>query len=127
MTRQMAVMLGASIPMAETLHALVEQTEKPQLKIVLSEVKQRVNEGSTLADALKQHPSMFNDLFIHMVRAGERAGSLAPVLVRLADFSEAQVKLRGKIVAAMVYPNPHVAGRQDLQPASYGEGRKPLA
>lgn len=104
LTRQMATLLGASVPMAETLTALVDQSEKQKLKVVLSEVKERVNEGSTLADSLGRHPKVFDDLFVQMVRAGERSGALPQVLKRLATFAEAQVKMRGKIWGAMLYP-----------------------
>lgn len=104
LTRQLATLLGASVPMAETLNALVEQSEKQKLKVVLSEVKEQVNEGSTLADALSKHPHIFNELFVQMVRAGERSGALSAVLLRLASFNEAQVKLRGKVQGAMLYP-----------------------
>ena len=104
LTRQMATLLGASVPMAETLNALVDQSEKQKLKVVLSEVKERVNEGSTLADALARHPRIFNDLFVQMTRAGERSGALPQVLRRLAVFAEGQVKLQGKVVGAMLYP-----------------------
>jgi general secretion pathway protein F len=104
LTRQMATLLGASVPMAETLNALVEQSEKQKLKVVLSEIKERVNEGGTLGDALAKHPRLFNELFVQMVRAGEHSGALSQVLVRLATFNEAQVKLRGKILGAMLYP-----------------------
>ncbi len=104
LTRQLSTLLGASVPMAETLTALVDQSEKQRLKVVLSEVKERVNEGSTLADALGRHPRIFNDLFVQMVRAGERSGALSEVLDRLADFNEGQVKLKGKVWGAMLYP-----------------------
>lgn len=104
LTRQMATLLGASVPMGETLNALVDQTEKQKLKVVLSEVKERVNEGSSLADSLGKHPKIFNELFVQMVRAGERSGALSGVLERLANFNEASVKLRGKIQGAMLYP-----------------------
>lgn len=104
LTRQMATLLGASVPMAETLNALVDQSEKQKLKVSLSEVKERVNEGSTLADALAKHPRLFNTLFVQMVRAGERSGALSAVLLRLASFNEAQVKLQGKVRGAMLYP-----------------------
>jgi len=104
LTSQLATLLGAQIPMAEALTALVDQTEKTKLKVVLSQVKERVNEGSTLADALKEHPRVFDDLSVHMVRAGERTGALDKVLKRLAAFAEGQVQLQGKVVAAMAYP-----------------------
>ncbi|MFK7927668.1 MAG: type II secretion system F family protein [Myxococcota bacterium] len=104
LTRQMSTLLGASVPMGETLSALVDQTEKQKLKIVLSEIKERVNEGSPLAESLGKHPRYFNDLFVQMVRAGERSGALSGVLDRLANFNEAQVKLQGKVQGAMLYP-----------------------
>jgi general secretion pathway protein F len=71
---------------------------------VLSDVKQRVNEGSSLADALGQHQKIFGSLYVNMVRAGEASGALDTVLLRLADFTESQAKLRQKIVGTMLYP-----------------------
>ncbi|MBW1878697.1 MAG: type II secretion system inner membrane protein GspF [Deltaproteobacteria bacterium] len=104
LTNQMATLLGASVPMSETLAALVDQTEKTKLKVVLSQIKEKVNEGSSLAEALREHPRVFNNLYVHMVRAGERTGALDLVLRRLATFTENQVKLQGKVLAAMAYP-----------------------
>jgi general secretion pathway protein F len=104
MTSQMAVLVGASVPMAETLAALVEQSEKKKLKVVLSAVRERVNEGATLADALGDHPRVFDTLYISMVRAGERTGALATVLNRLAKFADEAVKLQGQVVSALAYP-----------------------
>ncbi len=104
LTSQLSTLLGASIPMAEALNALVDQTEKTKLKIVLSQVKVKVNEGSTLADALRDHPSVFDHLYIHMVRAGERTGALDRVLKRLSTFMDAHVKLQGQVLAAVAYP-----------------------
>jgi general secretion pathway protein F len=104
LTNQMSVLIGASVPMAETLAALVEQTEKNKLKVILSKVRERVNEGATLADALADHPKIFDDLYISMVRAGERTGALATVLQRLSKFADEAVKLQGQIVSALAYP-----------------------
>lgn len=104
MTRQLAVLVGAGIPLVEALTALVDQVEKERLKRVVSSVKQRVNEGATLADALAAHPRVFTTLYVNMIRAGESSGALEVVLVRLADFTENQARLRAKIVGAMVYP-----------------------
>ncbi len=104
MTRQMAVLIHAGIPLVEALSALVEQVEHERLKRVVSDVKQRVNEGASLADALAGHPRVFNGLFVNMIRAGESSGALDVVLVRLADFTESQARLRSKIVATMIYP-----------------------
>ncbi len=103
-TRQLAVLVHAGIPLVESLTALVEQVEKEKLKRVLGDVKQRVNEGSTLADALGAHPRVFGDLFVNMIRAGEHSGALEIVLVRLAEFTESQARLRSKIMGTMAYP-----------------------
>lgn len=103
-TAQLAVLIGASVPMAESLGALVEQSEKNKLKVVLSKIRERVNEGATLADALSDHPQVFDELFVSMVRAGERTGSLGEVLDRLSKFADASVKLQGQVVSALAYP-----------------------
>ena len=103
-TTQMSTLIGAHVPMSEALTALVDQSEKPQLKVVLSKVKERVMEGGTLADSMSHHPKVFDPLYIHMVRAGERSGALSAVLARLAKFNDAQVKLQGQILAAVAYP-----------------------
>src|SRR3954471_14528696 len=87
-TRQMATLIKAGIPLADTLGALVEQIPNMRFKTPVSEVRAAVNEGSSLADALAKHPKLFDDLFISMVRAGEVAGNLDEVLLRLADFLE---------------------------------------
>ena len=94
MTSQLSVLIGAHVPMAEALGALVDQSEKNKLKVVLSKVKESVNEGATLADAMSDHPKIFDELYVSMVRAGERTGALAEVLSRLSTFAEAAVKLR---------------------------------
>jgi general secretion pathway protein F len=104
MTRQLATLIGAGIPLVDSLTALVEQVEKEKLKKVLSQVRERVNEGSSLADALRDHPKIFEPLYVNMVRAGESSGTLDVVLARLADFSEGQVRLKSKVLGAMMYP-----------------------
>ncbi len=104
MTRQLATLIGAGIPLVEALTALVDQVEKPRLKKILSQVKQRVNEGAALADALADHPRIFSALFINMIRAGEHSGALDVVLIRLADFTESQSRLRSKLFGTMMYP-----------------------
>src|SRR5512140_559171 len=103
-TRQLAVLVHAGIPLVDSLTALVEQVDKEKLKRILGDVKQRVNEGSTLGDALAQHPGVFGDLYVNMIRAGEQSGALEVVLVRLADFTESQARLRSKIWGTMAYP-----------------------
>lgn len=103
-TRQLATLLRAGIPLAESLGALFEQIENPKLKAIVGEVRTAVNEGSSLADSLAKHPGVFDELYISMVRAGEVAGNLDEVLSRLADFMEASAKLKSKVQGAMIYP-----------------------
>lgn len=103
-TRQLAVLVKAGVPLVEALTALVEQVDKEKMKRVLGDVKQRVNEGASLADALATHPKVFGDLYVNMIRAGEHSGALEIVLVRLADFTESQARLRSKILGTMAYP-----------------------
>ncbi len=104
MTRQLSTLIKARIQIVEALSALVDQVDSPQLKVVLSEVKQKVNEGVSLAKALSDHPKIFNNVYVNMVEAGEASGTLDIVLVRLAEFTEAQVKLKNKLQGAMTYP-----------------------
>ena len=104
LTRQLGTLLKAGVPLADSLGALVDQVEQPWLKRVLADVKTQVNEGSSLGDAMSRHPKVFQDLYVNMVRAGEASGNLEPVMFRLADFLEAQNRLRGKIISALFYP-----------------------
>jgi general secretion pathway protein F len=102
-TRQAATLVGAGIPLVEGLGALTEQTENPRLKSVLGQVRDRVNQGTALADALGQS-GVFPDLYVSMVRAGEAGGALERVLERLADYLESQVRLRNKVGSILIYP-----------------------
>src|SRR5574342_79394 len=86
------------------LAVLVDQGDHGRLKKVVSNVRQRVNEGSSLADALKPHPRVFSDLYVNMIRAGESSGALEVVLKRLADCTESQARLRSKIAGTLTYP-----------------------
>lgn len=104
LTTQLSTLVGAGIPMVEALSALLDQVENDKLRVILAEVRDQVNEGSTLADALKKHPDVFTDLYVNMVRAGETSGALETVLERLTEHMEAQVRLRGKLTSAMIYP-----------------------
>lgn len=103
-TRQLATLLRAGIPLAESLGALVEQTGNQRFKAQLAEVRTAVNEGTAFAEALAKHPKLFDELFVSMVRAGELAGNLDEVLGRLADFLESTQKLKSKVQGAMIYP-----------------------
>ncbi len=104
MTRQLASLVKANIPLVEALNALVEQIEHEVLKVVLEKVRQDVNEGLSLAKALSAHPKVFDTIFVNMVEAGESSGTLSLVLLRLADLKEAQMRLRNKVVSGMTYP-----------------------
>ena len=104
MTRQLSTLIKARIQIVEALEALVDQSDNPKLKIILAEVRQKVNEGSSLANALADYPKVFDNVYINMVEAGESSGTLDVVLNRLADFTEARVKLKNKIKGAMTYP-----------------------
>lgn len=104
MTRQLASLIKANIPLVDALDGLVEQTDHPRLKLALAQVRQDVNEGSGLAKALEAHPKIFDRIFINMVEAGESSGTLGLVLLRLADLKEGQMRLKSKIQSAMMYP-----------------------
>jgi general secretion pathway protein F len=104
LTRQLSTMLRSGIPLASCLTAMVEQAGHPDLEVVLRDVREKVTQGATLADALANHPGYFNDLFVNMVKAGEASGTLDEVLQRLADFNQKQDRIRAKISAALAYP-----------------------
>lgn len=104
LTRQLGSLLGGGVPLLDALTVLTDQATKPAIKKMLSQVRERVREGVSLADALKAHPESFSDLYVHMVRAGEQAGALETVLERLADYSEAQSELVRKVRGALTYP-----------------------
>jgi general secretion pathway protein F len=103
-TRQLATLLKAGIPLAEALGALAEQSDNKKFEVILAEIRQKVNEGSSLADTLAQHAAIFPELYTNMVRSGEAAGNLDAVLARLADFLDAQHALRSKVSGALTYP-----------------------
>ncbi|MBW2731423.1 MAG: type II secretion system inner membrane protein GspF [Deltaproteobacteria bacterium] len=104
LTRQLATLLRAGIPLTECLQALLEQATSEKLRRALADVRAKVNEGTALGDALADHPKMFTDLYVNMVRAGETAGDLDQVLKRLSEFMDGQVRLRNKISSALMYP-----------------------
>jgi len=104
MTRQLAVLLRAGMPVLEALNALIDQTSRMRLRAVIYEVRDKVNSGSTLGDSLAGHPRVFSDLYVNMVRAGEVSGTLEQVLLRLADILERQAKLRAQIISTLAYP-----------------------
>jgi len=104
LTRQIGTLLKAGIPLAETLGALSEQSDNKKLERILGGIRQKVNEGTSLGDALAEHPALFEDLYVNMVRSGEAAGNLDSVLMRLAEFLDAQIALKAKVSGALTYP-----------------------
>lgn len=104
LTRQLAVLSQAGMPLVESLGALLDQTPNLKLRKHLYEVRDRVNEGATLADAMTPHRKVFSELYVNMVRAGEASGALEQVLLRLADILERQVRLRNRVMSLLAYP-----------------------
>jgi general secretion pathway protein F len=102
--RQLATLISSGLPLVDCLNALIEQTEQAQLKRVFFQIREKVVEGGALSQAMSEHPSVFNPIFVNMVRAAETGGALDIILKRLADFSERGLKLKKKISAAMTYP-----------------------
>src|SRR6516165_5438587 len=103
-TRQFSVMIDAGLPLVQCLEILGSQQDNRVFQKVLFEVRQDVESGSTLADALRKHPKAFDDLYANMVAAGEAGGILDTILQRLSTYIEKIVKLRSAVRSAMVYP-----------------------
>lgn len=104
MSRQLATLVGAGIPIDQSLAALSEQVENERLKVILSQIREKVNQGISLAEAMRAHPGAFSELYINMVSAGEASGALDLVLSRLADYTESQQRLRNKLIGTLTYP-----------------------
>ena len=103
-TRQLAILLGAGLPLIRSLHTLKDQAKNPAVKSVLSKTAETVEGGATFAEALSQHPKSFDKLFLNMVRAGEASGAMEIILDRLAGFMEKAARISGKVKSAMIYP-----------------------
>jgi general secretion pathway protein F len=103
-TRQLATLCKAGIPLVESISAVSDQVDKPKLRKIVGQIKQDVTEGASLAVAVGRHPETFTPIFTNMIRAGEASGTLDRVLLQLAEFTEANVKLKNKLVSAMMYP-----------------------
>ncbi len=104
-TRQFATMIGAGLPMVQCLEILATQSENKELSKIIASVKESVQGGSTLSEALARHPKIFDQLYTNMVEAGEIGGALDAILVRLAGYREKADKLVRKVKGAMVYPS----------------------
>jgi general secretion pathway protein F len=103
-TRQLGTLLGAGIPLSDALNAIVDQAETRRIETKFREIRERINQGTPLGDALSEHPDFFSDLYVNMVRAGEATGQVDTVLSRLADFLQSQRALQRKVVSALTYP-----------------------
>ena len=103
-TRQFSTMIDAGLPLVQGLTILAEQAENPTFKAILKEITKDVEGGSTLAEAMKKHPKVFDSLFVNLVAAGEVGGILDTILRRLAQFIEKAERLKGQIKGAMTYP-----------------------
>lgn len=104
MTRQLATLLKANVPLVDSLAAVSEQVENPYLAQTVAEVKNSVNEGGALHKALQKYPKTFDRIYVSLVEAGEMSGTLDTILIRLAEFKEAQTALQSKVRSAMLYP-----------------------
>lgn len=109
-SRQLSVIVSATIPLVQGLRILVTQTDSPVLKTVVSEVADDVEGGAKLSAALKRHPEIFSDFFINIIKSGETSGKLDDVLNYLADQQEKDYDLSSKIKGAMIYPIFIVSG-----------------
>ncbi len=103
-TRQMASLLQAGIPLAETLRMVIEQAPDKKIESAFRDIREKVTQGMPFGDAVLQHPAYFTELYSNMVKAGESSGALEKVLGRLAGFLQAQTRLRNKVGAALIYP-----------------------
>ena len=103
-TRQFSVMIDAGLPLVQCLEILAQQQENKYFQQILMQVRQDVEEGSTLAGAMSRHPRVFDQLYSNMVEAGETGGILDLILQRLSTFIEKIVKLKRDIISAMIYP-----------------------
>lgn len=104
MTRQLATLLKANVPLVDSLTAVADQIENAEFSSVISEIKNAVNEGAALNKTMAKYPRIFNNIYVSMVEAGELSGTLDIILIRLAEFTESQNELANKVKSAMLYP-----------------------
>jgi type IV pilus assembly protein PilC len=103
-TRQFSVMIDAGLPLVQCLEVLANQQEHKSFQRILLQVRQDVEAGSTLADAMRRHPKAFNNLYVNMIAAGEAGGILDTILQRLSVYIEKAVKLSSQVKSALIYP-----------------------
>jgi len=104
MTRQLADMTAARLPMFRSLSVLAEQSSNPAVKDLVEAIRKDVQEGHPLSEALARHPRYFQDLYVNMVRAGETSGHIDAILMRLAEFLEKSQQRRSQVISALMYP-----------------------
>jgi len=104
-TRQLASLIKSGLPLDEALYATARQSQKPKIKQVVMQIRTKVLEGLSLAQALNEHPQSFDDMYRAMVRAGESSGYLGPVLERLSEYTLHAQQLRSRLKTAMIYPS----------------------
>ena len=103
-TRQLATLVDSGLPLLRGLTVLAKQERDKALQRTINNIADGVQSGGTFSESLAQHPRIFNDLYVNMVKAGELGGVLEVVLTRLAEFQEKAAKVKNKVIAAMVYP-----------------------
>lgn len=103
-TNQLAVMIRAGISLQEALESIASQVEKEKFKAILIDIKERIESGSSLSQALGEHPKVFSSLYINMVAAAELSGSLSEMLQQLVDYLDQEAETKSQVVSAMVYP-----------------------
>ncbi|MEK6764036.1 MAG: type II secretion system inner membrane protein GspF [Nitrospirota bacterium] len=104
MTRQLATLLVAGLPLVEALGVMVDQTEKKSVKSLMADIREEIRGGATYSAVLERYPREFSQIYVHMVRAGEASGALDQILFRLAEFLEKQLALKHKVTNAVLYP-----------------------
>ena len=104
MTRQLATLLVAGLPLVEAIGVMVDQTEKKSVKSLMADIREEIRGGSSYSAVLERYPREFSQIYVHMVRAGEASGALDQILFRLAEFLEKQLALKHKVTNAILYP-----------------------
>jgi general secretion pathway protein F len=104
MTRQLATLMTAGLPVVDALGVLIDQSEKKHVQTLFADIREQIRGGKPLSTALEAYPQAFTPIYVHMVRAGETSGTLDQILFRLAEFLEKQLHLKQRVSSAMTYP-----------------------